>query len=45
LDRVEGITVVTVETVRLPGRKELDPLKGGDATAELILLTMLPMPI
>lgn len=27
------------------GRKELDPLTGGDATEELILLTMLPMPI
>lgn len=45
MDRVEGIKVVTVATVRLLDRKELDPLKGGDAAAELILLTMLPMPI
>lgn len=45
MDRVEGITVVTLAIVRLPGRKELDPLRGGDVTAELILLTMLPMQI
>lgn len=32
-------------TVRLLGMKELDPLRGGDGAAELILLTMLPMPI
>lgn len=45
MDRVESIRVVTVATVRLLGRKELDPLRGGDAAAELFLLTMLPMPI
>lgn len=46
LDRVvEGIRVVIVAMVKLLGRKELDPLTGGDATEELILLTMLPMPI
>lgn len=37
--------MVTAATVTLAGRKELDPLRGGGATAELILLTMLPMPI
>lgn len=42
---MEGIRVVTVAMVRLLDRKELDPLMGGDTTAELILLTMLPMPI
>lgn len=46
LDRVvEGIRVVIVAMVKLLGRKELDPLTGGDATEELIPLTMLPMPI
>lgn len=46
LDRVvEGIRVVIVVMVKLLGRKELDPLTGGDATEEFILLTMLPMPI
>lgn len=37
--------MVTVATVRLLGKKELEPLRGGAAAAELILVTMLPMPI